>query len=229
MSELNEEEEEVVKKVLDNAPPVLTVEEQQIKDLEAQIALQEQQIKDLEAQKNKVLVQDEIQEIQNQLVVFNAGFIAIPLEPTPVELGYGKFGPNFLIVADIYNIHKATFKAADGTDVELKSINSNAKLVYREVILQESNLSSGMPSINLMYASSSIKEIVIEDLGNKSIPLKYLVLLSEHSNMVGNKVLVDTLLDTFSFKGTLNSYKMKYNQIESQKYVDLSLQLDALK
>lgn len=211
--------------VLDHIPPVLSAEEIKINELNAQIALQQKAIEDLESAKNRVSVQEQIQEIQNQLVIFNAGFIAIPLE---LELGYGKFGPNFLVVNDIYGSHKTTFETANGK-VELKSINSTVRLVYRELVLSESNNTPGsIPTMGMMYATSTIKEVVIEDLGDKSIPLKYLEMLSEHKNMVANETLVNTLLDTFNFKGTLDTYKMKFNKTESQKYVDLSLQLESL-
>ena len=177
-----------------------------------------------EEQAAELVIQARKAELQSSLSVFNSNFVAISLEAPDAELGFGKIVPNFLVISDIFSVHNATFQTATGLK-EMKSINSCVKLVYREVIPQEGTA----PGMGHFLTYFPIKEIVIEDMGNKSIPLKYIMLLSEHANMIGNKVLVDTLLDTFSFKGTLSSYKMKYNQIESQKYVDLSLQLDALK
>lgn len=212
-----------VEQVLDHNPSILIAEEVKINELNAQIALQQKTIKDLEEAKNSVLVEDEIRELQNSLSIFNSNFIAISLEAPDAELGFGKIKPNFLVVTDIFSVHNSTFQTATGPK-EMKSINSYVKLVYREVIPQEGTASSMRNS--LMYFP--IKEIVIEDMGNKSIPLKYIMLLSEHANMVGNKVLVDALLATFTFSGIFEDYVMKYDSAKSQEYIDKLAELKSL-
>lgn len=176
-----------------------------------------------EEQAAELVIQARKAELQSSISVFNSNFVAISLEAPDTELGFGKIKPNFLVVTDIFSVHNSTFQTATGPK-EMRSISSYVKLVYREAIPQEGTA----PSMGNFLTYFPIKEIVIEDMGNKSIPLKYIMLLSEHANMVGNKVLVDALLATFTFSGIFEDYVMKYDSAKSQEYIDKLAELKSL-
>jgi len=145
--------------------------------------------------------------MNNQLNLFNAGKIAIPLkEQANSELNPQ---PNFLIIENIFDYMLRQFPNAQGVLEETECMNSLMKLVYREVLPAENG------------KVEEIREVLLDNIGNIAIPEDYVFIFKNHQRMIENAQVINMFLPFFQFRGILKNFKLEYNPLKSEEYLVL--------
>lgn len=143
--------------------------------------------------------------MNNELNLFNAGKIALPLKAQANSTLSPQ--PNFLIIENIFDYITRPFPNVQGVLEETECMNSVMKLVYREVLPAENG------------KAEEIREVLLDNIGNIAIPEDYVFIFKNHQRMIENAQVINMFLPFFQFRGILKNYKLEYNPLESEKYL----------
>jgi hypothetical protein len=143
--------------------------------------------------------------MNNELNLFSAGKIAIPLKAQPESTLNPQ--PNFLIIENIFDYISRQFPNAKGVLEETECMNSLMKLVFREVLPAENG------------KAEEIREVLLDNVGNIVIPEDYVFIFKNHQRMIENAQIINIFLPMFQFRGILKKYKLEYDPLRSQEYL----------